>query len=278
MYRKVYINGEETYFRIYDDGRLMSEKTGSFYKGTVRNGYLSFDLNWKGKRYSRSQHRLVAEAFIPNPNNLPYVHHINNNRLDNSIENLQWVSISENNLKKNKKPSGKDHTDYQEYDLNIEEWKPFRDTRYLVSNLGRVKNKETNKISKGKITDAGYREYCLTYDKRKHSHFGHKLVWEVWVGDKQDIINHINGNKLDNRLCNLENVSNQENVMKAIYDTKTLKFQKTACYDKEGKLVKIYLNNADAARDMGIKPASIWSAIHKGYCSCGYYWKNIDEV
>lgn len=127
----------------------------------------------------------------------------------------------------------------------------------MVSNLGRVKNAKTDKLLKGKVTTSGYREYCLTFNNKKQCFKGHKLTWEVWNGSKQNIINHINGNKLDNRITNLENVTNQENVLKAIYETKTFKFKKTACYDKEGNLVQIFMNNADAARHMGVKPASI---------------------
>lgn len=277
MYKKIFINNQETSYRIYDNGQVMNEKTGHHYKGTIRNGYRWFDLRWDGKKYSRSQHRLVAEAFLENPENLEYVHHINSNRLDNRIENLKWVSSSENNLKENKNDRKIDHKDYQEYDESKEEWKTFRDTIYMISNLGRAKNAKTDKLLQGKITNSGYREYCLTIDGKKRSYRAHKLVWEVWVGTEQDVINHINGNKLDNRLENLENVSNQENVLKAIYETQTHRFKKTACYDEEGNLVRIFMNNADAARQMGIRPQSIQAAISKGYRSCGYYWKNIDE-
>ena len=277
MFKKIFIEQEETSYRIYDDGRVMNEKTGSYYKGTIRNGYRWFDLKWRNKRCSKSQHRLIAEAFIPNPNNYEYVHHINNNRLDNRIENLKWVTASENNLSKNRLLSLKDHNDYLDYDLSQEEWRTFRNTIYMVSNLGRVKNSKTDKLLKGKITDSGYREYCLTFNHKKQSLSAHKLVWEVWIGTEQQIINHINGNKLDNRLANLENISNRENTLKAIYETKALKFKKTACYDKEGNLVRIFLNNADAARQMGVRPQSIWSAIKNGYCSCGYYRRHIEE-
>lgn len=53
---------------------------------------------WKnGKQYCKKVHRLIAEAFIPNPDNLPQINHINNDYNDNRIENLRWCSHSHNN-------------------------------------------------------------------------------------------------------------------------------------------------------------------------------------
>ena len=59
-------------------------------------GYYDCKLN--GKHYKK--HRIIGDQFIPNPDNLPYIDHINRNRTDNRIENLRWVSRSENNKNK----------------------------------------------------------------------------------------------------------------------------------------------------------------------------------
>ena len=59
-------------------------------------GYLKVYLTKNSKKRSFFVHRLVAEAFIPNPNNLPEVNHINLNKSKNYVENLEWVSSSEN--------------------------------------------------------------------------------------------------------------------------------------------------------------------------------------
>ena len=59
-------------------------------------GYLVISLNKNGKRKNFKVHRLVAIAFLPNPNNLETVNHINENKLDNRVENLEWMSYEDN--------------------------------------------------------------------------------------------------------------------------------------------------------------------------------------
>lgn len=62
-----------------------------------RGGYLNVLLSANGHNYHAKVHRLVAIAFVPNPEKKPYVDHINGIRTDNRTENLRWCTHSENN-------------------------------------------------------------------------------------------------------------------------------------------------------------------------------------
>lgn len=61
-----------------------------------KNGYYSVCLYKDGKAYSKLIHRIVAQTFIPNPDNLPQVNHIDGNKTNNNVNNLEWVSNSDN--------------------------------------------------------------------------------------------------------------------------------------------------------------------------------------
>ena len=94
------IEGHPLYM-IYPDGTAYTRIRRRFLKQTVSNrGYHRVGLSRDGKRKHYSVHRLVAEAFIPNPDNKPEVDHINQVRFDNRVENLRWVTSLENGQNK----------------------------------------------------------------------------------------------------------------------------------------------------------------------------------
>jgi len=81
-------------YLIYKDGRVYSKKRNIFLKGWIdRKGYHLVDLNGNAVRV----HRLVADNYIPNPNQYPCVDHIDRNKLNNNLENLRWVNNKINN-------------------------------------------------------------------------------------------------------------------------------------------------------------------------------------
>ena len=90
------INGYENY-EVSTAGNVRNKRTGRILKPAKNRGYLQVGLyNENGKHKTFYIHRLVAIAFIPNPDNLPEVNHINENKEDNSVDNLEWISHKNN--------------------------------------------------------------------------------------------------------------------------------------------------------------------------------------
>ncbi|AXH71989.1 MAG: HNH endonuclease [Podoviridae sp. ctbj_2] len=93
------IPGYSGRYLVYGDGRVKNQETGKYLspgkRGKDKNYLYVILSNSKGKK-SFSVHRLVAEAFIPNPENLPQVHHKDENTLNNIVDNLEWISNRDN--------------------------------------------------------------------------------------------------------------------------------------------------------------------------------------
>jgi len=107
------IEGFEELYEVSNFGRVKSlEKLGSVYAGKGKprkkfiikekliegwvQEYQVIELRKNGKGHSKKVHRLVAEAFIPNTYGKPQVNHIDENKLNNRLNNLEWVTAEEN--------------------------------------------------------------------------------------------------------------------------------------------------------------------------------------
>lgn len=122
------IKGYENY-SISKTGEVTNTNTGRVLKACLNGiGYYHVSLHKDGKQKSVKLHRLVAEHFIPNPDNLPVVRHLNDVKNDNRIENLAWGTQKDN--MKDKFRNGYKHGARK---LNEEQVKEiFFDTRIQV--------------------------------------------------------------------------------------------------------------------------------------------------
>ena len=137
------IKGYEGIYGITSCGKVWSYKSKRFLTPMAYdNGYLYVNLYKDGKRKNCYVHRLVAEAYIPNPDNLPQIDHIDNNKNHNYLNNLKWITCRDNVRKGRNKP-------ILQYDLDgnfIREWDCANDVgKEVQSNIvaclkGRLKS------------------------------------------------------------------------------------------------------------------------------------------
>lgn len=84
-------------YGVTEDGEVWSYKYKKFLRPAVhRRGYLYVYLSNNNVSTKKYIHRLVAETYIPNPENLDTVDHIDENKLNNNVSNLRWLSRGEN--------------------------------------------------------------------------------------------------------------------------------------------------------------------------------------
>lgn len=83
-------------YMVSNLGRVMSSR-GKIMKGKMSRGYKQITFATHGHKYETvNLHRIVATLFVPNPDCLPQVNHLNEDKLDNRAENLEWCSAKQN--------------------------------------------------------------------------------------------------------------------------------------------------------------------------------------
>lgn len=147
-------------YQISNLGRLKSLKRNITMKCNKRGDYNSIGLYNKDGYKRFNIHRLVAQVFIPNPDNLPCVNHIDGNKLNNCVDNLEWCTHSENSKHAYNNNLLKSETLFKskklnQYDLNgnfIKTWNSQKEAREVYGKIHASEcHNGTLKSSKGYI-------------------------------------------------------------------------------------------------------------------------------
>lgn len=269
MEKIIIYKGKETNYTVSEEGKIFNTKTKRELKGTLaRNEYPSVQLRIDGKAISFMVHRLVAEAFCENPNGYTIVDHINRDKLDCRAENLRWVSAKENSKNATRKISSSDKEK-----MGVSEWKEISNYKgYVISRDGIVVNTKTNR----KLIPSNRNGYLrVNLGTKKLS--VHRLVYETYIGPISGYIDHINGDRSDNRVENLRDITQKENV-KNTYERGRKNTISVKSYTSDGKLVKEYETMQAAAKDLGVTLCAIRAASLYGTKSGGLYWLRSDSI
>ncbi|MED0951988.1 NUMOD4 domain-containing protein [Bacillus cereus] len=175
------ITGYDESYQISNLGRVKSfqtvfgEKKGSkkakLRRLSNKGGYLSIGLNKDKKQSHFYVHVLVANEFIPNPYNKPYVNHINSNPSDNRVENLEWATHSENMRHKELGPNSTSKP-INQYDLKGSFIKKFNSLKEALRETGA---KRIRDVCERKILYSGLYQWRYTGDKQDVNDIRHLL-------------------------------------------------------------------------------------------------------
>lgn len=174
-----------------------------------------------------------------------------------------------------------------------EKWITIKHNKnYEVSNQGNVRNKNTKRVLKPAISNKGYYLVALSDKGKSHTYTIHKLVMEHFnrCAFDREVINHIDCNKLNNNINNLEYVTQKENCIKAWENklcegirkkatkrihSKEIKTSKAVIqYDLNGSKIKEFVSIRDAERQTGIDNSNIIACCKlRKRIAGGYIWR-----
>jgi len=333
-------------YAVSSFGNVKNMTNNKNLKPLLKAGYYNISLTNNKCRKTCKIHRLVALAFISNLKHKSDVNHKDKNKLNNHINNLEWMTRKENNIhrcqnslittNKNKPINrnciktgivletynsiyeaalwisnnglsknihnarnsigncicGLSNTSYgfkwETIKLNKcfenEIWKQVNfknityddDKHYFVSNLGRFKNNDGLIMDNYKINANGYIRVYI-YGK---THGLHRLIALTFIDNPENKkqVNHIDGNKTNNNVENLEWVTNKQNqIHKFAIGLGNSYTRKIGQYDKNGIFIKEHNSIALAANDVNTSKSNISGVLReKRKTAGGFIWKYLD--
>ena len=251
------INGYDNY-SVSTSGFIKNNITDRILKHYIRNGYNSVSLSKNNKKKTFNIHTIVAEHFLNKPIGKYVVNHKNEDKLDNRLENLEYMTYRENTMYSMTSKRSKNNNTY---DLLL-----FRDipnyTNYMISKCGEIYSKKLKRLCCSTILPNRYHKIKLRNDNNIYKDlYIHVLVAMTYLqyipSTNTIVINHKDGNKENNNLDNLEIITQKENMEHSVKINNAKIFRKPVYYiNNNGE--KITFISAKNAYDLtGIDNSSI---------------------
>lgn len=238
MWKKIIFEGKETDYSVSDIGEVRKDVTDYILKQQVQQGYhhVTIQINKKPKRFR--VHRLVAEAFIPNPDNLPYVNHLDGNRANNIVSNLEWTT-----------PAGN-----TQHAVKTGLMAPTREREVVQFSLSGEKIAEYRSQSEAaRLTNSLGEKICMCCRFEREQHNGYQWRYKSEAGDKIQPVAEYRTKK--KRVAQIEPSSGQ---VIAIYDS--------------------IANAARAVNGTGSAISNIINHKKQTKTHKGYEWKVVDDI
>lgn len=192
------IEGYEGLYQVSNFGNVYSFLTKKKLKPGNDKGYLKVNLSKQKKVKQFTMHRLVAKAFIPNPNNYPIINHKDENPSNNHVNNLEWCDYRYNNnygtMKERisktlkGKNAGEKHHMYGKHHTPESKRKMSKklSKKVICLTTGEVFNSLQEASKKMKISCSGISECCRNKKQTAGIHpiTGEKLKWEYYKNNK----------------------------------------------------------------------------------------------
>ena len=152
-------------------------------------------------------------------------------------------------------------------------------TQYSISETGELYNTQTQKFLKGSINKLGYRVYRISINGLSKDLYAHRMVAETYLpcdDPLKNCVNHIDGNKLNNSINNLEWTTKAENNKHALDTGLNPLYKEIYCFDKNKNLVAQFTGLVSAAKFVHGTDDIIGTAVNskKKNLVYGYYWND----
>jgi hypothetical protein len=246
-------------YSVSNKGDIKNNTTDRVLKPCVRNGYKSVTLCKNNTKKTYNIHNIVAEHFLEKPTIEKYVvNHKNENKLDNHIDNLEYTTYKENTMYS---MTSKRIKNTSQYDLNV-----FLDipnySNYSISKEGEVYSKKIKRLCRNTILPNGYHKIKLKSNDGVYKDlYVHVIIAMTYLNyqpsSNKYVINHIDGIKSNNKLDNLEVITQKENMAHSVKINNDKIFRRAVYYiNNDGETIT-YKSAKEASINTGIDNSSI---------------------